>query len=148
MLRAANPYGPGQNPYSGQGVIANFVHKMLTQQQIEVWGDGSIVRDYFHVRDLVNLTKVALLSPEAGVFNAGSGVGVSINQLIDTLGTIVNSPTEIIYKEQRGLDVPAIVLDCAAAESKFGWRAEISLQTGVEDYVRWYRTSHHKPSRN
>jgi UDP-glucose 4-epimerase len=143
-LRAANPYGPGQNPHSGQGVIANFAHKILSQQPIEVWGDGSIVRDYFHVHDLAKLTKLALLSSETGVFNAGSGVGVSLNQLIRTLGAVVNCPTDIVYKEQRGLDVPAIVLNCAAAQSKFGWQTEISLRTGIEDYVSWYRATYQK----
>jgi UDP-glucose 4-epimerase len=138
-LRAANPYGPGQNPYSGQGVIANFVHRMLSKQSIEIWGNGDIVRDYFHVRDLASLTKLALFSTETGVFNAGSGVGVSINQLIKILGSIIKYQTEIVYKEQRILDVPAIVLDCAAAKRKFGWQAGTSLQDGIEDYVSWYR---------
>ncbi len=141
-LRAANPYGPGQNPFSGQGVIANFVHKMHSQKPLEVWGDGSTVRDYFHARDLANLTKIALFSQENGVFNAGSGVGVSINELIKMLETVVEQPAKVIYKEQRGLDVPAIVLDCSAAERKFGWRAETSLNTGINDYVTWYRTKH------
>lgn len=141
-LRAANPYGPGQNPFSGQGVIANFVHKMHRQQPLEVWGDGSNVRDYFHVRDLANLTKIALFSQENGVFNAGSGIGISINELIKTLTTVVDLPAKVIYKEQRGLDVPAIVLDCTAAESKLGWRAETSLNTGISDYVTWYRARH------
>jgi len=143
-LRAANPYGPGQNPHSGQGIVANFIHKMLSQQPIEVWGDGSIIRDYFYVRDLANFTKLALFSTEIGVFNAGSGVGVSINQLIGVLEDVVNCPTEVIYKGQRGLDVPSIVLDCTAAESKFGWRARTSLHAGIEDYVRWYRDTHQK----
>jgi UDP-glucose 4-epimerase len=143
-LRAANPYGPGQNPLSGQGIIANFVHKMHTQQALEVWGDGSTVRDYFHVRDLASLTKLALFSQETGIFNAGSGIGVSINQLIGTLRTVLNQPTDIIYKEQRGLDVPAIVLDCTAAEIRLGWRATTSLQTGVEEYLEWYCTSFKK----
>lgn len=138
-LRAANPYGPGQSPFTGQGVIANFVHKMHTQQPLEVWGDGSSVRDYFHVKDLAKLTKLALFSEVNGVFNAGSGVGVSINELITTLQSVVSKHSEVIYKEQRGLDVPAIVLNCAAAESRFGWRAETSLQAGIEDYVKWYR---------
>ena len=138
-LRAANPYGPGQNPFSGQGVIANFVHKMHTQQPLEVWGDGSTVRDYFHVRDLASLIKFALFSEANGVFNAGSGVGVSINQLIHKLTEVVDQQAVVTYKEQRGLDVPEIVLDCTAAERRFGWCADTSLETGIEDYVEWYR---------
>ena len=143
-LRAANPYGPGQNPLTGQGVIANFVHKMLTQQPLEVWGDGSTLRDYFHVRDLAKLTRLALFSEVNGVFNAGSGVGVSINELIATLEPLFSRHAEVIFKEQRGLDVPAIVLDCTAAESKFGWRADTSLKIGIEDYVKWSRSFYQK----
>lgn len=141
-LRAANPYGPGQNPHSGQGIVANFVHKMLSQQPIEVWGDGNIVRDYFYIQDLANLTKIALTSKEIGVFNAGSGVGVSINALVKVLEAVTNYPAEIIYKEQRSLDVPSIVLDCTAAESILGWRARTTLQAGIEDYVYWYKESY------
>lgn len=143
-LRAANPYGPGQNPFSGQGIIANFIHKMHTQQPLEVWGNGNTIRDYFYVRDLVNLTKLALFSKENGVFNAGSGVGVSINELITTLRSVVGQHAEVIYKEQRCLDVPAIVLDCTAAESRFGWRADTNLQSGIQEYLNWYLDAHTK----
>lgn len=141
-LRAANPYGPGQSCLSGQGIIANFVHKIHTKQTLEVWGDGSTTRDYFHVRDLASLTKIALLSKENGVFNAGSGVGISINELINTLKVITGRPAEVIYKDQRGFDVPSIVLDCTAADCKFGWRAETSLSTGISDFVAWYRANY------
>jgi UDP-glucose 4-epimerase len=112
---------------------------MHNRQSLEVWGDGSSVRDYFNVSDLVHLTKLAIFSNETGVYNAGSGVGVSVKQLLTTLEAVVNLPSEIIYREQRNIDVPAIVLDCKAAEKKFGWRASTSLQTGIEDYVKWYR---------
>lgn len=140
-LRAANPYGPGQNPLSGQGIIANFVHKMHTQQPLEVWGDGSTVRDYFDVRDLAKLTKRALFSHEAGIFNAGSGIGVSINELIRTLSTIIGAHPKVIYKSQRSLDVPAIVLDCSASYKAFGWKPNITLELGLIDCVEWYRNT-------
>jgi UDP-glucose 4-epimerase len=139
-LRAANPYGPGQNPMSGQGIIPTFVRKMYADQPLEVWGDGSTIRDYFHVRDLASLVKLALFSPDIGVFNAGSGVGVSINQLIRVLESTINRPACVIYQEQRNMDVPAIVLDCIAAENKFGWKATTSLQTGIENYIEWYNS--------
>jgi len=145
-LRAANPYGPGQSPFKGQGVIANFVHKMHTQQPLEVWGDGSTVRDYFEVTDLAKLTRLALLSEVGGVFNAGSGVGVSINELITMLRHVFSQNPEVIYREIRGLDVPTIVLDCTAAEREFGWRADTSLKKGIENYVKWYSTCYGNPS--
>ncbi len=138
ILRAANPYGPGQNHLTGQGVIPNFVHKIYNQEPLEVWGDGSAIRDYFHVRDLANLVNLSLFSQETGIFNAGSGVGISIRQLINMLASVTKLPVEVIYKEQRSLDVPAIVLNSNNAEKKFGWHASISIQAGIENYIKWY----------
>lgn len=138
VLRAANPYGPGQNPFSGQGIVANFVHKMYTGQRLEVWGDGETVRDYFYVRDLADLTRRALCATDVGVFNAGSGVGVSIKGLIDVLQRTMNMAAEVSYQPARGLDVPAIVLDCSAAWDVFGWRAQTRLESGIRDHEAWY----------
>lgn len=137
-LRAANPYGPGQNPLSGQGVIAGFIHKIFTGETLEVWGDGSVVRDYLRVGDLVNLITLALFSDTNGIFNAGSGVGVSINDIIVILKAVVPFEVRVVHKDQRIFDVPEIVLDCSAAESKFGWRADRNLKAGIEDYLEWY----------
>ena len=137
VLRAANPYGPGQNPFSGQGVVSNFVHKMYTGQPLEVWGDGETVRDYLHVRDLADLTWRALCSEAVGVFNAGSGVGLSINDLIEALERTMNMTADVIYKQARGLDVPAIVLDSSAALDAFGWFAQTTLDAGIREYVNW-----------
>lgn len=144
VLRAANPYGPGQNPFSGQGVVANFVHKMYTGQQLEVWGNGDTVRDYFHVRDLADLTRRALCSEEVGVFNAGSGVGMSINHLINVLRSTLGMTVEVTYRPARGLDVPAIVLDSSAAFKTFGWRALTSLETGIREYESWYTAEYQR----
>lgn len=138
VLRAANPYGPGQSPFSGQGIVANFVHKMYTGQCLEVWGNGETVRDYFHVRDLADLTRRALCATDVGVFNAGSGVGVSINRLIDVLQRTLNMTAEVSHQPARGLDVPAIVLDCSAALDVFGWRAQTSLEAGIREHEAWY----------
>lgn len=141
-LRAANPYGAGQNPFSGQGVIANFIHKMQNHEPLEIWGDGSTIRDYFDVKDLATLTKLALLSSDTGIFNAGSGTGISINGLIETLSGITGIQPEIIYKTQRNLDVPAIILDCNAAYATFGWKPSIALDAGLANYIQWYKENY------
>jgi UDP-glucose 4-epimerase len=145
VLRAANPYGPGQNPLSGQGIVANFIHKIHTGQALEVWGDGETVRDYFHVRDLANLAKRALVSQAVGVFNAGSGVGLSINQLVDVLRRTLKLPVAVAYQAARGLDVPAIVLDNSAAFNTFGWHAQTRLEVGIREYDAWYLLNYRRP---
>lgn len=135
VLRAANPYGPGQNPLSGQGVIANFVHKIYEHQSIEVWGDGTNVRDFFHVKDLAELVAVSLLSKHTGIFNAGSGEGTSINQIIEYLREIIDIPFNVVYKKKRHLDVQEIILNCSLAIKVFDWKPKISLTLGIKDYI-------------
>ena len=141
VLRAANPYGPGQNPFSGQGVIANFVHRIHCGLQVEIWGNGSIIRDYFDVRDLAKLAKLALLASGGGIYNAGSGLGVSINNLLALVARKCNVTPTVLYKDQRKLDVPTVILNCEAAKRKFGWHATISLQDGISDYIAWYQAT-------
>ena len=139
IIRAANPYGPGQNPLTGQGIIATYVHRIQMALPLEVWGDGSVVRDYFDVRDLANLCRRALFSEHCGVFNAGSGNGASINELIRVLSDLMQIQPQIIYKERRDFDVPTIILDCSRAEQFFDWRATINLVDGVSHYINWYK---------
>lgn len=138
ILRAANPYGPGQNPHTGQGIIANYIHRIYNGLPLEVWGDGNIVRDYFDVRDLVTLTSRALFSEYCGVFNAGSGTGTSINELLTFLSDITHATPKIVHKEQRKLDVPAIFLDSAKAGRIFDWHPSVSIPEGIANYIDWY----------
>lgn len=138
VLRAANPYGQGQNPLKGQGIIANFVHKMTLGEPLQVWGDGTVVRDYFNVRDLASLTLKALFSESCGVFNAGSGVGLSIHDLINVVAENFLITPNVILSEKRKLDVNSIILDCTKARKVFSWQASTDIKSGVADYIRWY----------
>jgi len=138
VLRAANPYGNGQNPLAGQGIVANFVHKIHCGLPLEVWGDGQIIRDYFDVRDLADLARRALFSEHCGVFNAGSGVGTSINEIIKQIASITHVAPNVIYKEHRIFDVPAIILNCEKAERTFAWKPAINLEAGLSDYISWH----------
>jgi UDP-glucose 4-epimerase len=138
VLRAANPYGKGQNPLTGQGVIANFIHKMKLEEPIEVWGDGTVVRDYFDVRDLSIITFKALFSDESGIYNIGSGIGLTINALIEIIGGHLSATPNIIYSEGRSLDVKSIVLDCTRVKKVFSWSASIDINSGIRDYLQWY----------
>lgn len=139
VLRAGNPYGPWQDHSSNQGVISVYANRILTGMPLYVWGNGEVVRDYFHVRDLAILSKRALMSDQCGVWNAGSGFGTSINRLIHLLSDITNIKPEISYGPSRAFDVPEIVLDCNKARRAFNWYAKTSLSTGLSDVVQWLR---------
>src|SRR5713101_496291 len=71
IFRLSNLYGIRQDPDSDQGFISIIMAKMLRGEKLTIWGDGSTVRDYIHVRDVARLCYLAAVSKETGVFNAG-----------------------------------------------------------------------------
>ena len=82
ILRLANPFGEGQNVTGAQGAVAIFLHRALSGETIDIWGDGSVVRDYFYVSDAVRALLLAKsCSSQQRIFNIGSGSGKSLNQL-------------------------------------------------------------------
>ena len=135
-LRAANPYGPRQLPISEQGVIGVFAYRMLCGEEIVVWGDGSVVRDYLHVHDLAHLCRLALASTISGVFNAGSGIGRSLSEVIAALEVALGERATVRYEAGRAFDVPRIVLDSSEAHNAFGWQPAIGFEHGLVEVRR------------
>lgn len=136
-IRAANPFGPGQRPNAEQGVVGVFAWRILHGEELVVWGDGSVVRDYFHVRDLARLCATALASPATGVFNAGSGTGRSLAELIAAMERRFGAKARVRHEPGRALDVPRIVLDISAARRTFGWEPRIGFEEGLDDTRDW-----------
>jgi UDP-glucose 4-epimerase len=136
-LRISNPYGPRQDPNGVQGVISVFAAKMLQHKPLTVWGKGDTVRDFIHVRDIARLFYLAMLSTEQGVFNAGSGAGLSINDLIAMMSIELGVIPNIIRLDARKCDVPATVLSCRKAKQTFGWQPQISMEEGIREVGAW-----------
>jgi UDP-glucose 4-epimerase len=136
-LRISNPYGPRQDPNGVQGVISVFAAKMMQQKPISVWGSGGTVRDFVHVRDIARLFYLAMISSEQGIFNAGSGVGISINDLIAMMSIELGVIPNIIRLDSRKCDVPATVLSCRKAKQAFGWAPQITMEHGIREVGAW-----------
>lgn len=90
-LRLANPYGIGQIPFHGQGVIATFLASILLDKKIQVWGDGRAIRDYIYIDDLSEaFLKAVEYKGKYSIFNIGSGIGYSINDIIHIISNAVH----------------------------------------------------------
>src|SRR5215470_4556710 len=83
VLRIANAYDEGQRPDTAQGAVAVFLHRALNGQPIEIWGDGSVVRDYLYISDIVDaFVRAVEYSGNFRIINIGSSRGHSVNDLL------------------------------------------------------------------
>jgi UDP-glucose 4-epimerase len=140
IVRASNPFGPRQAHSGVQGVISTFLRRILTAQPVEIWGDGEVVRDYLTVGDLAEFCVRAGTSGKEGVYNAGSGHGVSINEIVEVARKVTGSGFTVVYKPGRAIDVPCSVLDCSRAKHDFGWECEIEFDAGLCKLWSWLKT--------
>jgi len=137
-LRIGNPYGERQQPYRNQGVLAVFIEKILCGQPLEVWGDGTVARDFLYVKDLAQaFVKAAAPQAPTGIYNIGSGRATTLNTIIDALRGLVPAGVDVRYKPGRKLDVPVSFLDCTKAEAALDWTAKMDLQSGILHTYQW-----------
>jgi UDP-glucose 4-epimerase len=139
IIRPSNPYGPRQGHTGVQGVVTTFMNRVLNDEPIHVWGDGSVVRDYVYVEDLATLCVAAVVAGQGGTFNAGSGVGVSINEVVAGLRKVTGRELRVSYQPGRSIDVPRSILDIQAAKMQLGWEPHVSFYEGLERLWRWIR---------
>lgn len=137
VLRASNPYGERQGHTGEQGVIGTFLHRLKAGEVIEIWGDGSVVRDFIYVGDLADLCVRAGSSDYSGTLNAGSGTGHSINDIVASIARVTGREIEPLYQSSRAYDVPEAVLDVTRARQALGWKSSTDLAEGIRRTADW-----------
>jgi UDP-glucose 4-epimerase len=138
ILRIANAYGERQPITGTQGVIGAFLDKALHNAEITVWGDGTIMRDYIYVGDIVSaFIKAGMYESEPRVFNVGAGRGHSLNDIISVIENIVQVPLQVKYLEGRQFDVPINVLDISRAKLHLNWEPKVWLDEGILCTLQW-----------
>jgi len=139
-LRLANPYGEHQRYHAAQGAVAVFCYKALRGEPVEIWGDGSVRRDFLYVGDAVRAIDRALATPEAvGEINIGCGVAVSLNELIGEIERRLGVTVLRACRPSRPFDVPQNVLDIAKARRILGWEPSVGLAEGIARTIKWIR---------
>lgn len=138
ILRVTNPYGERQRVETAQGAVGVFLSRALQGKPLEIWGDGSVTRDYIYISDVAEaFAKAVEYNGPESVFNIGSGVGTTLNELMDTLGCVLDKPIERNYGSCRPFDVPVSVLDNGLAHRELGWEPKIGLEEGIRKTIAW-----------
>lgn len=129
-LRYFNVYGPGLDP-SGPYALAvgKFLMDRKANQPMTIFGDGTITRDYTHVRDIVRANMLAAESPKVGrgeVINIGAGRNMTIRSLAEMIGG------EIVYAAPR-VEAHDSQADNRKAKELLGWEPTMTLEEGIKE---------------
>jgi nucleoside-diphosphate-sugar epimerase len=127
ILRYFNVYGPRQPEVGAYALVLGiFLNRFAKGEPLEIHGDGSQRRDFIHVSDVASANLAAWESPLHGeVFNVGSGVNISIQELADQISN------NQIYGERRKADAAHTLADITRIQALLGWRPTISFEEGL-----------------
>lgn len=130
ILRYAAIYGPGQVT----GAMADYIRKLAAGQQAEMWGDGNKTRDYVFVDDVIeaNLLALSVLDDHPDpVFNIGTGVETTLNDLYTRIARLLGVRPQPIYLPDRPGEQMRYCLDASKAQRELGWVPHTTLDEGL-----------------
>jgi len=131
-LRISNPYGPRQRPGRKQGLIPISLRRMLKGEAVTRFGDGSMVRDYLYVEDLARmLAPLVGRETEFSLYNVGSGIGYSVNEVLATLAKVSGVDVDVVERPVPPTFVQRVVLDTSRFMGEFGAPHLTSLEQGA-----------------
>jgi len=131
-LRISNPYGPRQGAMKVQGVIPIFLRRMYRGLPLTIFGDGSMVRDYLYVTDAARMiADTVRMDTDHSLYNIGSGIGVSVNELVEIIRDVTGRIPELEYARVPPTFVDHAVLDVGRFGAEFETAATVSLREGI-----------------
>jgi UDP-glucuronate 4-epimerase len=137
-LRYFSVYGPRQRP---DMAAHRFIESLLDDRPVTVFGDGSQVRDYTYVSDVVDATIRALTTdlPPAAVLDIASGNPVSVSTLLAHMRELLSIDVSVDHQPERRGDVPRTEGKISIARDRLGWAPQVDLRTGLARQIAWHR---------
>lgn len=142
IVRLSNPYGPGQDITGRQGFIAIAIGRVLAGEPIKIRGDGSTTRDYVYIDDVTEVLEfLGTSATRDSIFNVGSGMGYTLNQVVAILGQLLGRQIQVEHTENRFVDIPASVLDISHLSGLMGKTPQVSLEAGLKKTLAFHGIS-------
>ena len=142
IIRPFTVYGPRQRP---DLAIHIFTKKILNDEEITVFGDGSMLRDYTYVSDMVDAT-IKMLDYFKNndtniyeIFNVASSNPKTINEMITTIEKVLNKKAKIRYEDRPIGDVNKTFGNITKAKKVLNWKPVVSFEDGIRNFIDWYK---------
>lgn len=141
VIRLSNPYGPYQRPNGMLGAVTTFTYKAIKKEEIIVYGDGSVVRDFIYIDDAIDgIIKIANCKNGYKIYNLGSGIGISIKEVLKTISNTLKVDLKIKYIEGRKVDVHTNYLDISRYSEISDDLHLITLEEGINKTAEFMRS--------
>jgi len=140
VLRPFNVYGPGQ---VGEGALRTFINRALKNEPLEIHGDGTQIRAWCYVDDMIDGVMLSIVHPNAvgESFNIGNQRAVvTIYGLANTVVRVLNSTSPIIFTRKDYADVELRIPAVGKARDVLGFEAKVDLDEGIERTAEYYRS--------
>lgn len=140
VVRIFNTYGPRMHPFDGR-VVSNFIRQALGGQDISIFGDGTQTRSFCYVDDLVDGLISMMNGPDSflGPVNLGNPNEMSIKLLAETIIAMTDSKSQITHRPLPADDPTQRQPDITLAKAKLNWEPRVSLETGLERTIEYFR---------
>lgn len=138
-LRYANVYGPRQDPEGEAGVISIFLQKMLSNEQPIIFGNGRQTRDFVYVDDVVEANLAVMGQGCQGVYNVGTGIETSINELFRMLAGLTGAACKEVHGPAKQGEQMRSVVDPTKLKHELGWEPRVDLAEGLKKTVVFFQ---------
>lgn len=140
VLRFSNVYGP--NSYHKGSVVALFIKKILKNEPLTIYGNGEQTRDFLYVRDITRVIHQILQNNKkkinGEIFQMGTGVETSVNQLISYLTKITGLNTGVIYEPERKGEIKRNFASIEKIKKRLRYESRFDLKKGLEQTWEWF----------
>lgn len=143
-MRYFNVFGPRQDPNSQYAaVIPNFINALINGESPVIFGDGEQSRDFTFVKNVVQANLLAAKAEKASgqMLNIACGQRITLNQLVNKLKGILDSPLDPLYTDPRPGDVKHSLADISRAERLLDYKPTYSMEEGLKETVKWFACS-------
>jgi len=140
VVRYFTVYGPAGRPDMS---VFRFIYKIMKNEPIEVYGDGTQSRDFTYVDDIAEGTIKALKPLGYEIINLGGNHPYKLNELISKIENLLGKKAKIVHKEFHKADMRATWADITKAQELLGWKPKVSLDEGLKRTVQWFKENWH-----
>ncbi|NPB05440.1 MAG: NAD-dependent epimerase/dehydratase family protein [Aquificae bacterium] len=140
VVRYFTVYGPAGRPDMS---IFRFIYKMLKDEPVEVFGDGSQSRDFTFVDDIAEGTIKALKPVGYEIINLGGNHPHKLSEVISILEDLLGKKAKVVYRDFHKADLKATWADITKAKKLLNWSPKVPLEEGLRRTVEWFKENWH-----